>query len=129
MAMRVTVTLSEDTYRRAQRLAQMTRQSVADVLSDTLDVSLPTLPTITDRQPPITTLKDAEVLAYADLQLSGAQDQRISELLERQQDGLLNETERSELATLMQVYYQSQLHKAQGLEEAVRRGLRESPAP
>ena len=74
MAMRVTVTLSEDTYQRAQRLAYMMRQSVADVLADTLDVSLPSLPTITDNQPPVTMLNDTEVLACADLQLPSFAD-------------------------------------------------------
>jgi hypothetical protein len=41
----------------------------------------------------------------------------------------LSDTERGELLTLMQVYQEGLLRKAQALHEAVRRGLREPPAP
>jgi hypothetical protein len=72
----------------------------------------------------VTALSDAEVLACADLQLPAAQDQRLSELLNRQQEGSLPEPDQAELDALMQLHYQGQLRKAQGLAEAVRRGLR-----
>ena len=50
-------------------------------------------------------------------------DQRLSYLLSQQQDGLLGETERMELAALMQLYQEGLLRKAQALAEAVHRGL------
>jgi hypothetical protein len=57
------------------------------------------------------------------------QDSRLSELLDRQQVGSLTETERPELATLMQAYHEGLLRKARALEEAVRRRLREPLGP
>jgi hypothetical protein len=49
----------------------------------------------------------------------------LSELLDRQQSGLLVESERLELQTLMQIYQEGLLRKATALSEAVNRGLME----
>jgi hypothetical protein len=49
----------------------------------------------------------------------------LSDLLGRQQAGLLTDAERAELSKLMQVYQTKLLQKVQALHEAVRRGLRE----
>ena len=43
MSMQVTVTLPDDVYQRVQRLAQLTQREVADVLTDTISISLPDL--------------------------------------------------------------------------------------
>jgi len=67
---------------------------------------------------------DQEVLAAADGGMPAAADERLSELLNRQQAGLLKDTEHAELTALMQLYQQGLLRKAQALREAVRRGLR-----
>jgi hypothetical protein len=53
------------------------------------------------------------------------QDARLSDLLDRQQSGILTETERKELQTLMQIYQEGLLRKATALSEAVKRGLME----
>jgi hypothetical protein len=54
-----------------------------------------------------------------------AEDRRLSELLQRQQAGLLGDGERAELSALMQAYQEGLLRKARALREAVLRGLRE----
>jgi hypothetical protein len=64
------------------------------------------------------------VLAAADVQIPPAEDERLSDLLTRQQAGTLTDTERPELAALMELYQRLLLRKAQALREAVRRGLR-----
>ena len=70
-------------------------------------------------------LSDREVLDVAEFQLNSTQDIRMSELLGKQQDGELADDERSELLALMKLYQEGLLRKAQGLREAVRRGLKE----
>jgi hypothetical protein len=50
-------------------------------------------------------------------------------LLDHQQAGTLTSSEQAELVALMQVYQQGLVRKAQGLREAVRRGLREPLQP
>jgi len=50
-------------------------------------------------------------------------DRRLTELLQRQQAETLLVQEQAELASLMQVYQEGLVRKAEALREAVRRGL------
>jgi pyruvate-formate lyase len=78
---------------------------------------------------PVSELPDEEVLKLTQLEMSPAEDRRLSRLLDRQQAGKLSVKERAELFTLMQIYRTGLLRKAQALAEAVRRGLREPLTP
>ncbi|HRQ13601.1 MAG TPA: hypothetical protein PK205_09875 [Promineifilum sp.] len=119
--MQVTVNLPEETYRRAKRLAQLTRRDVADVLADTLFLSLPAL--AEGKTPVVQDMTDAQVIALTELQLSAVEDERLSELLDKQQAGDLTDDERPDLNRLMQVYQEGLLLKSEALAEAVSRGL------
>jgi hypothetical protein len=129
MTTQVMVNLPDEVYQSAVRLAQLTQREVSDVLTDTLAVSLPALPHDQDISAPVEVLSDGEVLALTALELPPPQDRQLSTLLERQQAGTLAEDERSQLAALMQAYQTGLLRKAQALQEAVRRGLRDPLAP
>lgn len=129
MSTQVVVTLTDAVYRRAEHLAQLTHRDIADVLADTLELSLPSLEPQTKLVKPVTELSDDELLTLTDLQMNPEQDQRLSVLLDKQQAGLLTEMERTELLALMQVYQEGLLRKAQALREAVQRGLRKSLEP
>jgi hypothetical protein len=129
MSTQVMVTLPDDLYHRAERLAQLTSREVAEVLVDTIALSLTSLSSQPASVPPVTELTDEEVLTQAEIQMSPGQDRRLSTLLHRQQAGKLSDTERSEMLALMQVYLDGLLRKAQALREAVRRGLREPLEP
>ena len=124
MSTQVVVTLPDDLYHRAERLAQLTSRRVAEVLADTIALSLTSLSAQPASVTPVTELTDEEVLSQANLQMTPAQDRRLSKLLDRQQTGELSDTERSEMLALLQVYLEGMLRKAQALHEAVRRGLR-----
>ena len=78
---------------------------------------------------PVSTLSDAEVAQLSNLQLPPAMDRRLSELLDRQQAGTLDDPSRTELVGLMEVYQANLLRKAEALAEAVRRGLRPALGP
>jgi hypothetical protein len=129
MATRVVVTLQDDVYRRVERLAQLTRRDVADLLADTITLSLPALDVSTEPVLAVSALSDEEVLALTALQLPPAQDRRLSTLLQQQQAQELSAPERAELFALMQLYEEGLLRKAQALREAVRRGLRAPHEP
>ena len=129
MSTQVTVTLPDEVYERATRLAQLSHREVADILAETIAVSLPVLHSHPEVPAPVEDLADAEVLALTDLQLPAAQDQRLGTLLDRQQAGTLTEQERAELVALFQLYQEGLRRKAQALAEAVRRGLREPLDP
>lgn len=124
MATRVVVTLQDDVYRRVERLAQLTNRDVADLIADTITISLPPLDVSTGSVHAVTSLTDEEVLVLAEVQMPPAQDRRLSALLQKQQAQDLSVPERTELLALMQVYQEGLLRKAQALREAVRRGLR-----
>ena len=125
MSTQVTLTLPDEVYGRAQRLATVSQRDVADLLTEVIVVSLPELRVQAELSTLPESLTDTQVMAMSDLQLTPSQDRRFSTLLERQQSGAATEIERSELATLVQLYQEGLLRKALALQEAVRRGLRE----
>jgi hypothetical protein len=124
MTTRVMVTLQDDVYRHVERLAQLTSRDVADLLADTITLTLQPLAVSAESLPAITSLSDEEVLGLTELQMAPKQDRRLSMLLQKQQERALSAAEQTELVMLMQVYQQGVLRKAQALHEAVRRGLR-----
>jgi hypothetical protein len=125
MSMQITLDLPDEVYKRALRLAKLSNQDVADLLATMLQISLPSLGSSPEVIQPMSELSDRQVLALSNLQLDADQDQRLSQLLDRQQAGLIPDSERIELAALMQMYQEGSLRKAQALHEAVQRGLRE----
>ncbi|NEQ69810.1 MAG: hypothetical protein F6K21_30825 [Symploca sp. SIO2D2] len=123
MNTQVTITLPDEIYQRAERFAKLANRDVASILADTIQLSIPYIRTDTLDIEPIPNLSDEQVLALTELQMEPEQDQRLSELLDRQQAVTLVETEPLELQTLMQIYQEGLLRKATALSEAVKRGL------
>lgn len=125
MSTQVTITLPDEIYQRAELFARLANRDVASVLADTIQLSIPLVrPNILDLEP-ISDLSDEQVFALTELQMEPEQDARLSELLDRQQAGLLAEEERLGLQALMQIYQEGLLRKATALSEAVKRGLME----
>jgi hypothetical protein len=125
MTTRITLDVPDDIYRRAQDLALVAGREIREVLSEALALSLAPV-VLAPESGDLTSvrhLSDEQVLALCELQLPPEQDQRLSELLDRQQAGLMSEVERPELSGLMQTYQLKLLRKAQALREAVQRGL------
>ncbi len=123
MSTQVTVTLPDEVYRRVERLAQLANRDIADVLADAIKLSIPPVSLPTEAIAPVSVLSDEQVIALTQLQMEPEQDKRLSNLLDRQQAGILMESEQLELLTLMQIYQEGLLRKATALSEAVRRGL------
>lgn len=73
----------------------------------------------------LSTLSDRQVIALTELQMEPSQDQRLSQLLQTQQERTLTTAEQSELEMLMEIYQAGLLRKAQALNESVKRGLRQ----
>src|SRR6266699_3278176 len=124
MSRTVTVTLSDDLYR---QLAQLAKLNVNEVATEAIELSF--LPGDPSLLKPVDELPDKEILKLTQLQMSRAEDRRLTQLLTRQQKGTLTSKERGELWTLMQIYRNGLLRKAQALAEAVRRGLSEPLTP
>jgi hypothetical protein len=123
MSTQVTITLTDDVYQKADRFARLANRDLASVLADTIQSSIPNISVAATILPPISLLSDPDVLALTELQMEPAEDNRLSELLDRQQAGILTDIDRSELQLLMQTYQEGLLRKATALSEAVKRQL------
>ncbi|MBS1791533.1 MAG: hypothetical protein JST85_27740 [Acidobacteria bacterium] len=123
--MEVVLNLPDKVYGQAERLAGLLNQDLPRVLAETIENALSPLGASAARLQPVAELSDRDLLKLADLRMETAQGERMGLLLERQQAGELDETERRELTALTQVYHENLVRKAQALSEAVRRGLRE----
>jgi hypothetical protein len=100
----VTLSLPDDLYQRASHFADLLGKDVLEVLTDTLTLSLAPIATQSEVMPAVATLSDQDVLALSQSQLHPQADERLSALLEKQQEGLLTTDEQSELLGLMQIY-------------------------
>ena len=123
MATQVMITLSDEVYQQAVRVAQLLDRDIESVLSATLQTSIPEIQFSNLNELPVSILSDEQILELTELQMEPEQDARLSVLLDRQQEGLLGGEERSELEALMQVYREGLLRKALALSEAVKRQL------
>ena len=123
MGTQITITLPDELYRQAERFARLANRDLATVLTDAIKGSIPPISAQANTLVPITDLSDEEVMALTELQLEPEDDQRLSLLLDRQQAGLLTQTEDQDLQALMQMYQEGLLRKATALSEAVQRGL------
>ncbi len=117
MTAQITLNLPDEVYHQAELLAQQRHRTVSEILVETLEKFL--LPTAK----PVSALSDSEVITQTQLRLQPLQEQRLSELLDRQQSGTIASVERDELQALIRIYETRLLRQAQALNEAVRRGL------
>lgn len=125
MSTQVTVTLPDEVYRRAERFARLANRDLASVLADTIQLSLPPISSQVESLEPISELSDEQIMALTELQMEPDQDERLSNLLDQQQSGILTSEDYQELQDLMQIYKEGLLRKATALNEAVKRGLME----
>src|SRR5437016_3983121 len=110
MSTQVTLTLSDDALRRAELLAGRSGRAVAEVLAETVELSLRPLGDA-PVEPPVGAWTDAEVLAAADAAMDPAEDRRLSELVDRQQADELANGDAADLTALMHVYQDGLLRK------------------
>src|SRR5437773_925134 len=125
MGAQITVTLPEDVLQRAELLAQRMGRPLDELLTETIAISLKPLGTAANQLADAGAWSESEVLAATQTAMPPAEDERLSILLDRQQAGTLTTPERTELSALLNLYQNLLLRKAQGLREAVERGLRE----
>lgn len=127
MSTQLTLDLPENLVARAQTIALRAGQSVNDLLAESIELSLKPWGTVLEGD--IHECSDEDVLKACGLELSTEDDRRLTELLQRQQAEALAVSEQSELASLIQVYQEGLVRKAEALREAVRRGLRGTVQP
>ncbi len=116
MAEIVTLELPETLAQRAKEIAILTNRRLEDVLVEWIDRA--------SQELPVESLPDDWVLALCDMQMEPEQQEALSELLEGNREGQLNNEEANQLDELMQVYRGGLVRKARALKVAVERGLK-----
>ena len=122
MAISITLTLPDEIFNLAQSLAHSINRDLNDILVEAIAFSI-SLNYQGEKISSLNSLSDEEIIKLTQLQMASEQDQRLSELLNEQQERDLSTFENRELWSLMQIYQINLLKKAQGLNEAVKRGL------
>ena len=115
MSETVTLEIPDALAQNARDIAAQTHRRVEDVLVEWLARAATDLP--------VEQLPDDQVLTLRDMEMDDAQQAELSELLARQREGVLTETERAQLDNLMRIYRHGMVRKAQALKVAVDRGL------
>ena len=123
MSNQITITLPDDVYQKAEHFARLANRDLASILVDTIQFSIPPISLEATTLEPVSALSDQAVLELTELQMKPEEDRHLSELLDRQQAGILTGSEHPELQALMQIYQEGLLRKATALSEAVKRGL------
>lgn len=121
--MEITLNLPENIYRDFTELARRKRRRVEDVITDALQGDLSS--DASDET--LSAWPDDDVVALANLQLPVEQANRMKDLLDRQQAGVITKVEKSELEMYLEIYNNANLRKAHGIAESVSRGLISSP--
>ena len=122
----VTVSLPNALFLKAEAWANQTGRPLSEFLVETIELSLVPFASNPDS---IKSWSEQNVLEQLDRQPSLTDDDRLSELLNQQAEGLLSSSDSAELRRLMTMYQQSLLIKSAALREAVQRGLRQPPEP
>ena len=123
--MEISVKLPNNLYQTVSALAQAKKKSVAEIIKNAVRKAVNEDAETLER--PLADCSDSEVLALARMKMSAGENQRMSELLARQSEETITPLERNELDALLRVYQVGNLRKAQGIYEAVRRGLLKTP--
>jgi predicted DNA-binding protein len=123
--MEISVKLPNNLYQDVSHLAKTKKKSVATIIKNAVRKAVIEEAETLER--PLADCSDEEVLALANMKMPNEQAKRQSELLYKNQDGTLTPLERNELEALLYVYQIGNLRKAQGIAEAVLRGLIKTP--
>jgi hypothetical protein len=120
--MEITISLSDKIFANVANFASKTHRRIDEIIVEKIERDFS--PEI-DR--PLLNCTNDEVLALANMKMSEAENNRLSELFNNQREEVISPLERNELDALMRVYEVGNLRKAQGIVEAVQRGLIKTP--
>lgn len=123
--MEVTLNLPENVYRNFSKIAEEKHLRVEEVITGKLQDDFSG--ELVNFEETIAAWSDEDVLLLAKLKLPKEQAERMSELSDKVQRGIISKVEENELEIYLEIYNNANLRKAYGIAEAVKRGLISSP--
>jgi metal-responsive CopG/Arc/MetJ family transcriptional regulator len=123
--MEISIKLPNNLYENVSHLARSKKKSVGEIIKNAVKKALAEENQVSESS--VAGCSDAEVMALANMKMSEAENIRLSELFDKQREEVISPLERNELDALMRVYEVGNLRKAQGIVEAVHRGLINTP--
>jgi len=124
----VTLKLPEPLYRSARQVAEATKQSVEDVLTDSIARMLPPLDDVSPEEAAelakLASLDDASPWREARATMNPVEQAMMHELLDRQEGSELTPAEHARLQDLLDVYGRLMVRKAHAYLLLARRGYR-----
>lgn len=114
----VTIKLPESLAQKAKEIASFSQRRLEDLLVEWINHAINELP--------VESLPDEQVLALCELQMDSQKQQLLGDLLSRNREGEINDSEASQLDEIMQVYRQGMVYKARAWKVAIERGLKSS---
>ncbi len=123
--MEVTINLPDRVYSNVVDLAKKTSRRVDEFIADKIQESYSV--EYVENEQLLSDWSNEDVLALANLKLPPTQDKRLSQLLEKQRESNITMNEKVELEGLMGLYNLANIRKSEGIVEAVKRGLINSP--
>lgn len=123
--MEISVKLPNGLYQDVSHLARAKKKSVAQVIKNAVRKAVADDAETLDGS--LADCSDDEVLGLANMKMSEPENRRMRELLEKLREETITPLERNEADALFRVYQVGNLRKAQGIVEAVGRGLIKTP--
>ena len=123
--MEVVLNLPENIYKNFADLAKKRSRQVGEIIVEKIqsDYWLENF----EQEINLSKLSDVEILEIANLKFSKRQENRFSQLIEKQRESQISAIEKLELDGLVALYDVANLRKAKGCLEAIQRGLIKTP--
>ncbi len=121
--MEITINLPERVFANLSAIAGKSHRGIDEIIVEKIEHAFAAESDDLAKQ--ISLCSDQEILELADIQMPVAQDNRLSELLQKQGETALIANEQKELWKLMEVSRLTTLKKALALREISRRSLNE----
>ncbi|MDQ3180441.1 MAG: hypothetical protein M3Q33_07970 [Acidobacteriota bacterium] len=119
--MEVTINLPDRIFANVANVANKSRRRVDEIIVEKIEREFAV--DAEDLEKQIAVCSDKEILELAELKMPPKQDRRLSNLLQKQGEGVLTANEQKELWELMELNRLTTLKKAFALREISRRGL------
>lgn len=119
--MEVTISLPEKVFANLSSVASKSHRRIDEVIAEKIERDFAIDADELEKQ--IAVCSDAELINLAEIQMPSAQDERLSLLLNKQNEGNLTDDEQNELWQLMDLNRLTTLKKTYALREISRRGL------